>query len=432
LPTITGLNLSAAPATNRLSRNTLTLIVNNIASAGLSFLLSALIGRTLGEQGLGAYAAVLAWIFPLGMLAEFGLGTLITREVAQDVNSGAGYLRAILRIYAGLGSALVVALWLFAPFLSGDATVIDGLRISAPLLLIGPCFGAFTAIFRARGEMWPIPWLNIGMWLSQVGLTIVALYLKAELTTILVINVATSVGQLVAAWGIYRRWFKEHSRVGAGLRPAPTDTLELLKRAWPFALGAVLVALQGRAAIILLERLADTGQVGYYAAANRFLEAGRMLPNAFFGALFPTLAMFAANPMEKDRVFSRATLILSAFGAAFGLILSLLAGWIVPLVYGATFTPSTPALQILAWALLPALLRAARSLYWYASGREHYANIITALMLGLQILLAGWMIPRYGAVGAAASTLTVEIMGLALLWREIPLPNFRRLGYGKS
>src|SRR5690606_28302176 len=62
--------------------------------------------------------------------------------------------------------------------------------------------------------------------------------------------------------------------------------IPLLRRAWPFALAAILAALQARTGTILLERLTDTTQVGYYAAATRFVEAARMIPNALFGALF--------------------------------------------------------------------------------------------------------------------------------------------------
>jgi O-antigen/teichoic acid export membrane protein len=202
---------------------------------------------------------------------------------------------------------------------------------------------------------------------------------------------------------------KSHSELDV---PLPIKLL--LRRALPFAIGAALVALQARAGTILLERLSDTGQTGYYAAANRFVEAGRMLPNAFFGALFPMLAALAMQPLEMRRVFRRALLMLSIFGAAFGVGVSLGAPLLIGL-YGNAFEASVGVLQVLAWALLPAVLRAALTLYAYARGREVYANGVTALMLALQAALGLWAIPQHGAWGAACVTLGVEVVGCMLM-----------------
>lgn len=191
--------------TRRLSRHTLLLMLNNVGSAALSFALSVLIGRVLGRDGLGAYAAVIAWMFPLGLIAEFGLNTLMTREVAKHPEHAAAYLRAVLRLYAVFGAAVMVALWVCAPLLAHDPAVVDGLRLSAPLLVIAPSFGAFTALFRGVGNMTPIPLLNIGMWLAQLILTALAFAFGGGFFAALVVNVATSAGQLAAAWGVYRR-----------------------------------------------------------------------------------------------------------------------------------------------------------------------------------------------------------------------------------
>ncbi|MFN8374026.1 MAG: oligosaccharide flippase family protein [Anaerolineae bacterium] len=392
----------------RLSRHTLILTANNVGSAGLSFALSVLIGRALGTEGLGVYAAVLAWMFPLGLIAEFGVSTLLTREVAQNHALAEDYLRAALRTYVLMGSLCALLLWLLAPLLVSDRAVVDGLRLSAPLLLVAPSFGAFTALFRAQGDMLPIPLLNIGMWLAQFALTLLVFLLGMGITAALVINVATSAVQLAAAWWVYRRRFRA---AAAGLA---LPLLPLLKRALPFAVGAALVALQARASTIMLERLSDTAQTGYYAAANRFIEAGRMLPNAFFGALFPTLAALAMQPLVMRRTFRRALLTLGAFGTAFGVGVLLAAPLLIGL-YGEQFGASVGVLQLLAWVLLPALLRAALTLYAYARGRETLANIVTGVMLALQIALGLWAIPTYGALGAAGVTLAVETLGCAAL-----------------
>jgi len=400
--------------TTRLSTNTFTLLVSNGGSALLSFALSVLIGRVLGQDGLGVYATALAWVFPLSLLADFGLSTLITRDVAQNLDSAADILRETTFARIVLGGGLTLILALAAPFLSSDAQVVQGIQISAPLVAISPFFGAFTAVLRAHRIMWPIAWLNLGMLVAQVALTALVFATGQGIVAALVVNVATSAGQLGAAWAVWR--WKFSSNVGAQYI-APLQARVLLAKAWPFALAGILAAVQLRVSVILLERLTNAGEVGLYAAASRFVEAGRMIPNALFGALFPTLAALAANPAEMSRIFGRVMLGLVIFGIALGLIFSLLAPSIIRLTYGDEFSPAAAVLQVAMWSLLPSVLRGAWTLYWYAREREGFVNGVTAASLALQIALSFWLIPQQGALGVAIVILLVEIFAfIALTW----------------
>jgi PST family polysaccharide transporter len=337
----------------------------------------------------------------------------MTRDIAQMPESAEEYLRSTTIARLWIGGALTLALVIFAPLLSDDPAVIAGLRISAPLIVILPFFGAFTAIFRARQVMWPIPPLNVGMLVIQVALTAVVFVAGGGVLWALIVNTATSAGQLVAAWVVWRWKFRTPPSTPNNL---PLKIMPLLRRAWPFALAAVLAALQTRAGTILLEKLTDTAQVGYYAAGTRFVEAARMIPNALFGALFPALAALVAQPDAFRRTFRKVTLGLSGFGIALGLICTFFAALIMNLTYGAAFALAIPVLQIAMWSLLPGLLRAGRTLYWYAMGREQFTNIVTGATLIAQIALSLWLIPLFGATGAALVSLVTETLALILLW----------------
>jgi O-antigen/teichoic acid export membrane protein len=406
-----------------LSRNTLILLISNVGSAVLSFALSVLIGRALGQDGLGVYSTALAWVFPLSLVAEFGLGTLITRDVAQNLDSEAEYLRVTTWARLWLGGSLIALLVVAAPLLSNDSAVVAGLQISAPLIIIVPYFGSFTAIFRARQVMWPIPWLNVGMLVIQVAMTIGVFLTGGGVIAAMIVNTVTSAAQLAAAWSVYRWKFVPNILPIVGVkRASPLHVTLLLKRAWPFALAAVLAALQTRIGTILLERLTDTGNVGYYAAATRFVEAGRTIPNALFGALFPALAALAQQPEAMRVTFRLVMGGVAGFGIVLGGVCTMLAPLLLNLTYGAKFVPAVPVLQIAMWSLLPSLLRGGLTLYWYALGREQFTNVVTGVMVVIQAAISLWFIPRYGASGVAMVSIIAESSGLALLaW-----PLFRR------
>ena len=408
-----------------LSRNTITLLVSNGGSAILSFILSVVIGRVLGEEGLGIYTTALAWVFPLTLVAEFGLGTLITRDVAQKPENAYAYLLTTTRIRLIIGSGLILLTIGIAPLLSEDAVIIQGIQIAAPMILILPFYGAFTAVFRAEQIMLPIAILNIGMLIAQVVLTTLVFLSGHGVIAALVVNTFTSAGQLVAAWWIYRRWFyNEHNTLKQRqlTTKAGTELKVMLRRAYPFAIAAILAALQARISIILLEQFTNISEVGLYAAASRFVEAGRMLPNALFGALFPALAVVVTKPKEIQILFRSVMSGLFGFGLLFGIGFSIFAMPVLMLTYGERFNPATRVLQLAAWSLLPALLRAGRTLYWYALNQESFVNKVTIGILIFQIILSVSIIPQLGAVGVAIINLIIETAALLLLWR----PNFKQ------
>ncbi|MFZ4815727.1 MAG: oligosaccharide flippase family protein, partial [Phototrophicaceae bacterium] len=348
LLTTTGLNCSAPMFLRRsLSRNTLILLVGNTVGMGLAFAFSALLGRATGQTGLGVYAAVLAWVFPLTLLAEFGVNTLITRDLALDLTRTADYLAASAALRWRLGGGVMIGIWLLAPLMSDNPQGVMGLRLAAPLVLIEPTFGAYSAVFRARQTMRPIVWLNVGMLLCQIVLCAAAFALGYGVLAALGINTFTSLGRMLAArWWVNPSLNPSPYRRGTYTPPlscrgmiyhAPTTQPALLRRAAPFALAGVLAAVHLRAGFILLEALHGSAALGLLAAAWRFIEAARLFPHAFFDALLPTLSAEG----KSARVLGRAYAVLIGYSIIAALGFALFGRGLIVWVYGAEFAASS-------------------------------------------------------------------------------------------
>lgn len=406
------------PMTARLSRHTGLLLVSNGAGALLLFALSVAIGRVSGREGLAVYSAVLAWVFPLSLAVDFGLSTLATREVAQAPASARQQLALMSWARLALGGTGALLILLAAPLFSDNPDVVHGLRLSAPLLIVLPLYSSFTAIFKGMGAMWPIPWLNIGMLVAQVVLSLLVLAHGGDIQMLLVVNLVTSLGQLLAAWVLWQQFFSPRVSTTASHAFDYAHITAALRRAWPFALAAVFAALQMRVSLILLERSASVDEVAYFAAASRFVEAGRLIPNAFFGALFPALAALAANPHHMKQTFRRAASFLMLFGLAGVIAATLLSLPLIELTYGASFSPAAPVLQVLTVALLFSLLRGAYTLLLYARQAESRVNRVNGWILILQVILSLWLIGANGAFGAALALVATEAVAFIWLSRE--------------
>jgi O-antigen/teichoic acid export membrane protein len=404
-----------------LSRNTLILLVGNTVGMGLAFAFSALLGRATGQTGLGVYAAVLAWVFPLTLLAEFGVNTLITRDLALDLTRTADYLAASAALRWRLGGGVMIGIWLLAPLMSDNPQGVMGLRLAAPLVLIEPTFGAYSAVFRARQTMRPIVWLNVGMLLCQIVLCAGAFALGYGVLAALAINTLTSLGRMLAA-----RWWITPSPMyvcadeaglvptgyngGVGTTQRGVRVLRLLRRAVPFALAGVLAALHLRAGFILLEALHGSAALGLLAAAWRFIEAARLFPHAFFDALLPTLSAEGTSA----RVLGRAYAVLIGYSVAAALGFALFGRWLIVWVYGAEFAASSLLLTLGGITLLPSLLRSLATLQAYARQREGAANI----GLGIMIVLWGGALPfiaQYGAVGVIVAGGVIDLIGYGVI-----------------
>lgn len=227
----------------RLRANGLALALSSGGGAVLAFLLSVLLGRSLGTQGLGLYATAMAWIYPLSLLAEAGLGTLLAQRVAQDSAQAQAYLIGSVRLRLMLGGGLALALLIGAPLLSDDERLVLGLRLSAPLILIQGLYASFSGVWRGLEVMRPLAWLNLGMLSVQVLLVALALALGGDVLLALALNTLTSAGQLVAAYAIHRR---RHGPI-CNAQAIPGMRV-LLRQSAPYAVAAVLAALSSRLA----------------------------------------------------------------------------------------------------------------------------------------------------------------------------------------
>lgn len=407
----------------RLSHNTLILFANNGLTALLAFSLTVLIARGLGDAALGRYAAIMAWVLPLSLLTEFGIGTLITRNVARQRDEARLYLKMTHPLRWMTGGGVIAAVWIFAPILSDDAQIIAGLRIGIFLALIDALFASYTAVFRAWEMMWPILILNTGYLGLQVVGAVVVVLMDGSVVGLMAIIVVADGMQLAATWGIWKKMnLTPQPPLQRGEGEQEITARNLVRQAWPFMVAGVLAPLQLRMVILILQGQVGNEAVGWYAAANRVVEAGRMLPNAAFGALFPMLAALVDNPPKMRRVFRQAALFLAVYGVGVGGMAFIAGRPFIQFVFGEHFEQAGAALVILAWAILPGGLRGLITLRLYAYHREWWVNGITGVALIVQLIVGGWLIGEYGITGAAWTIVIAEIALAGLLfgtaWRS--------------
>lgn len=393
---------------SRIASNTLVLLGVNLSGAVLGFFIAVMIGRGLGSEGLGRYSVVMAWTFGLGIFAEFGLNTLITRDVARARALADEYLTASLFAKTALSIVFVVALCYAAPYLAKDNDSVLALQLGSILIWFNALFGSYTAVFRAFEEMKPILVLNAGGLALELLGTIGLISIGRGVFSLIALAVLTQGLQILGAIVFVRR-----SLGLVGLRRVDrTLVVRQLRAAAPFAFAGIVGAIEARANFALLGIFQGDNSVGLFSAASRFTEAAKILPNAFFGAAFPA---FAASSISGDRFFrvARRGIFFLSLLAALGL--TAVAPILLSLSFGNAFVDAESTLVVLAWSLVPALVNGLTMLFLYARGEENSANGALALSLFIQLVVAIPLIQTFGPLGGAISALTGDIILFLLL-----------------
>ena len=224
----------------RVASNSAVLVGVNFTTAGFGFILSIIVARALGVNDFGRYTLAFAWSFALGLFAEFGLNTLLTRDLAQHRSNTSRYLTAATLIKTCISLILIAGLEIAAPQLSQDPSAVLAIRLAAPLILLNALFGSFTAIFRAFERMTPILFLNASSSLVQLALTFVLVQRGGGLNGVIVLALAIQLAELGAAYVIMLTRFqiRPYSRIDWGL------VRQLGRAAFPFAFAGLLGAIQ--------------------------------------------------------------------------------------------------------------------------------------------------------------------------------------------
>ena len=189
----------------------------------------------------------------------------------------------------------------------------------------------------------------------------------------------------------------------------------LLQASWPLAIAGLSVMLYMRIDQVMLGQILGDHAVGIFSAAVRISECWYFIPMAILASVAPTLTAAyqesASDYEEKLLTFIRLLIIV---GVALACIFTLLARPIIVILYGSNYEMSAAVLAIHAWAGLFVSLGVASGPWFLNNGMTKTRMVYTLLGALANIALNLLMVPRYGPVGCAYSTLISY--SLAAFW----------------
>ena len=380
--------------------NTSWLLGERILRMVVSLFVGIYVARYLGPERFGLLSYTLSFVFLFSSLASFGLDDILVRELVQNPEKRKDLLGSVfwLKVCGALvmGTAIALVLkykvedqqtyWMIAlitfGFLFQATNVVDfyfqsqvqskfAVRAQVIQLILTSLFKIYLVWAKAE-----LVWFAFALMLDQAVVAVLFL--------------------LVYHWQI--EWFPFFSFRWIQAK-------KLMRDAWPLIFAGMIVSIYMKIDQVMLKEMLDAKAVGIYAAAVKLCEAWYFVPTAVTASLFPAIlsARQKSKPLYQDRLQKLYDLMVWG-SVAVALPTTLLADWLIIILYGTEFKEAADVLRIYIWAGVFIFLGVASFKWLVAENLQHFSFYLYTIGSIVNIGCNWFLIPVYGINGAAFAT----------------------------
>ena len=381
-----------------LVRNLTIQTLSEAVALGCGLASAVLLSRHLGLAGYGVFTYVFAFIYFFLSLNDLGLNTVAVREISQSPSRAGEILGTLLSLKMALAGIVLMIAWITIWLWPMDDALRKPLALFA-LILPLTALNAPALIFQTemRFELGAIAQVVTRL----AGLAFMALMALAGR------GVTAMLGALLAAeiLGVVIIWLLAKRLVAIAPRIDVARWRRLLRAALPLAVGLLLVSVVSRIDFIMLERMASIESVGLYGAAYRITSMLEKFPLFVMSTLYPIMSRLAVDDVPRLRdVYVRALWRFAAVGLALGVLVAVIAPWLLATVFGEPYRAAAPALRWLVVATVCLYLAMTGGNLLIASGRAKDNVVALAAGAAVNAALNLMLIPTRGIEGAAIAT----------------------------
>jgi O-antigen/teichoic acid export membrane protein len=151
--------------------------------------------------------------------------------------------------------------------------------------------------------------------------------------------------------------------------------------------------------------------VGWYSAANRYVDAVAWVPQSAMGAVFPALSLVAAGQQRQLAfAYEKSYKMLALLGLPLAVGIGVMAFPLIRLLApSGHFDPAVGALQLLAPSIALLFVNNAFIYTLTAINRQLDFTRLSLATLAVNVALNLVLIPLYGVLGAAAAATLTEL-----------------------
>lgn len=393
----------------KLASGTLTVGIGMGLRSLTQALVFLIVARTLGVDGFGSFAAVLAIAGTLSYFSGLGANILLVRDIARNTKRFPESWGYTLMAYC-LGTPIAatiyaVTAWLVLPdSISLPVVILLGASEIALMPLAG--FGVFA--YQGHERMDKVSLMQLVPPLVRLGGALILFavqWIQGTLDLLLLWSWLYFCCALAATIYVLRNVKKDFA---SPIFPQTKDLLKYVRKSIPFSFSGIAERFYVDGDKFMLARLASVGTAGLYSAGYRFVDLAYIPLHALMSTATPRYFRFGQSGVASAAMCSlKIGLIPILYGIAIGCLIF----WcspLLPLLLGLSYAEATAIARWLAWLPLVATFRMLLHYPLATSGLQNagmYAMLIGASAnIGLNLLL----IPLWSWQGAVVATYAAE------------------------
>ena len=415
------------------AKNSLVPMLLNLSNKAIDFAFAMLYVRILGPEGTGKYYFVVAIYGIFEIVSRYGLGTLLTRDVAADKERSSRYLTNVIGLRTLLWLAILPVIgavtWFYANI--GGGSVLDvesigrqevqAIAILTLAMLFANWSDGLSSSFNAFEKMEYPAGLASAMAILKVSLGAAVLLLGWGFVGLAGVALVVNIIQVVWLFVLLRvTLFRPEWRWDWALQ------WWMLRTSGPLMINHLLSTIFWRIDVWILRPLAGAASVGLYSIGLKYLDGLNIIPSVFTMAVFPLMSRYArseGDTLLRSYVVSVRLLVILSLPVATAV--TFLAEPLVWLVGGSQYlgVPETLsvlgrtvivdggadlAMQVIIWSIPIGFVNSVTQYVLISVNQQHF--LTRAFIIGVVFNTAGnlLLIPRFGYLGAAFVTILSE------------------------
>jgi O-antigen/teichoic acid export membrane protein len=389
------------------------LFLRRAVVTGLSALSTAIVARKIGSNDFGQFSSALATFFLVMSASDLGFSLVLGRELAVQPEQQGPLTRAALQVmgvWAGVLTALTVAM-----------VAVIGLTSTRGIVLLWMTPAVATAGLTGVRQIFLVTYQT-----KKMALVDTMTNLGATAVICAVALAGLGVGWIAAATSLQ---FVANSvwmaRIGLRLldkqRPSTQHRRTILAQSIPLGIASLLASAYFTIDMALLGFVVSGPQLGYYAAAVKFLSILVTVPGLVVTAALPGLSVRVKDRDELASLMASIWHWLATVGLPLCAGTAVFAGVAIRILFGPTYASSVGLLQVLAASAAVALASNLFGTVLVAQRRSRWMLVQNAVALVGNVTGNIVLVPRYGVAASAWLTLGTEIFvcgGAALAIRR--------------
>ena len=413
---------------NKIAKNASWLIFGQIAQMMISFIVGVLTARYLGPARYGLISYGTAYTAFFSSLCTLGINSVIVKELVNNrekegmVMGTALVLKALASLFSCFTIAAIVSI------MDKNDSMVILITIICSISLFINVLDTFKYWFQSYLKSKFPAILGIIAYAITAAYKVILIITKQNVVWF---AFSLSIDYLCIGVGLFFIYKKQG---GQRLKFSWLYAKQILKKSMHFVLPSLMVAIYAQTDKIMLKKMLGETEVAFYSIAVTLSSMWCFVLQAVIDSLYPSI-MEAHKEGNRESYLQKNKLLYAiVFYMSIGvaILYCIFAKPMVRILYGTEYLPVVAPLRIVTWYTTFSYFGVARNAWIVCENKQRYLLALYLSAAVANICLNCLLIPRFGSIGAAYSSLLSQIVSsivVPMFMKEFR-PNVRLITEG--